>query len=246
MKREAYEIQTAWDARKSTRGIWPVLRGRNAVWHRTDISGLRGILRRGVILPNSENEFPSKHPGQSAHSVGRKLGAVSTFDFDTLDRQSVFRSASHWQRFLLHFDPTIFIRLNPAIRSRAEFIGVDAVLPDEVMRGLKEGEVPFIRVHIPYVEAYHIGPVPADLIDGILLIDTHSGYNWRFIELDLTSELMIQIEAIGAGWREEAEARATAEFQERIELAVTRFERHRKNSAATFARIRRQQAEVKK
>lgn len=152
---EDYEIQS-W--RHSTISkIYPKLRG--GLFHRTNISGYRGIKKSGNILPN-RGLFPFSYP-QSETYFAFSRGYISLFDFELASDRDCISIHHTWDHFFFDGKPiTIVFRLNRDYLSQK-------LIPNS--SGSKWGE-PNHRSYIPYVEAWYPEPIPFNVIDDFIIV----------------------------------------------------------------------------
>lgn len=150
---------------------------KHRLFHCTSIEGLRGIERDGCIRYN-DGAFQSSDP-QSADGHGRRITAISLFDFESASESEIVDQESLWLYFLSHFDPiTAVILLNSNLR---ENIILHA--------GAKsERDHP---MYIPYVEAWFRDSISVGSIDGVLLI-----YGQNLDDFEAFNQLDNAIEAL--------------------------------------------------
>lgn len=136
--------------------LFPRLRGR--LWHNTSLQALREIRSTGAIEPN-RGQFPFTFP-QTGNSYGFAKGYVSLFDFVTPTEEECIHFYMKWAGFFSHHKPyTVAIDI-AAHRLPGRLVSNEAA----------RLEVGFKKVWIPWVEAWHDGPIPISAFNGYLLI----------------------------------------------------------------------------
>jgi hypothetical protein len=125
--------------------IFPILR--NGIWHTTGPWAMRSMLATDQIRPN-QREFPYSFP-QTANSYGFNKGYVCLFDFGVVAEPEYVRFYERWAEFFERQKPfTVAIELDRAALG-------EKLVPNDVAKR----EVGYKKVWIPYVEAWHIGPI---------------------------------------------------------------------------------------
>lgn len=146
---------------------WELFRGVDALWHKTTLTNLKGIISDRQITPNSGQFKPQF--SQSRVSYSRHLGGVSLLDFDTMSEDDINEHENKY--FGIDAIPAqVFIKI---IRSALEpyllllpndlMANVDArlhALPDAIRKA---------RMRVPAIEAIHLGPVPTSAFAGFIL-----------------------------------------------------------------------------
>jgi hypothetical protein len=147
------------------------------LFHCTSIEGLCGIERDGCIRYN-DGAFQPSYP-KSAHGYGRRITAISIFDFEGASESEIVNQEILWLSFLSYFDPiTAVILLNSNLR---ENIKIPAAVQAERDRPM----------YIPYVEAGFHNSIQVDSIEGVLLVYDKNPDNFKVF-----SRLEEAIEAI--------------------------------------------------
>jgi hypothetical protein len=148
---------------------WRLLRGKNALWHRTSLVALGAILQDGEIKPNTGGWFDREY-GQSDISYARHIDGVSLLD---LDSETEARIEEHVDKYTLisSMPPQVIIELSrnavepsrlllPAVMTKGTDPRLEA-LPIEIRKA---------RMYVPAVEAIHIGPIPTSTFRGFTLV----------------------------------------------------------------------------
>jgi hypothetical protein len=105
------------------------------------------MLATDQIRPN-HREFPYSFP-QTANSYGFYKGYVCLFDFGVVAEPEYVRFYERWAEFFERQKPfTVAIELDRAALG-------EKLVPNDVAKR----EVGYKKVWIPYVEAWHIGPI---------------------------------------------------------------------------------------
>lgn len=140
--------------------VWQELQER--LWHTTSIERLGGILKCGAILPEPdipERERYSTLGGPRWFPYVRSLGGVSLFDFAEFDLKSYSERcpASSWDEFIpirRGWGHAVWIEID---RTKVQGNFISGV---ELIGRWKAGGRG--RRIMPYIEAAHIGALPAD------------------------------------------------------------------------------------
>lgn len=131
---------------------------RHGIWHTTGPSGYLGIRESGAIEP-STGKRPFTFP-QTKNSFALKNGLVSVFDLGSAAEEECVFMSWKWTKFFSHFRPfTVAMELDRATLSAT-------LVPHSACKG-SEGEN---SVWIPWVEAWHRGPVPLLAIKRYLVL----------------------------------------------------------------------------
>ena len=178
--------------------LWARLRGHGHLWHRTALSSLEDILRDREIVPN-EGQFPVTY-GQSNASLGRKIGAVSLFDFDTEAESNVLEHV--WD----YAPKEVLIRIRRDALDQTKLL-----LPSQVSKRAHESSP---AVFVPEVEALYIGSIPASAFIGFILVALNGQLRWK--EEEATADTISILTDIDRRWKAE-KAQETAERHARGE-----------------------------
>ena len=144
---------------------------RRGLWHTTGPRGFAGIRAAGSILPNT-GEFPFTFP-QTGNSFGFHNGYVSLFDLGSAADEELIDCYWKWTEFFFTHEPyTIAIELD---RDRLR----ERLIPNAVAR--TRGST---TVWIPWVEAWHDGPISLTAAKGFILIPKLAGEVVRAVALN--------------------------------------------------------------
>jgi hypothetical protein len=106
-----------------------------------------GIIETGAILPNN-GRFPVTYL-RSNHSYGRRIGAVSLFDFASASLTQIEEFEAQWGAFLYDQRPSIFIEIERRLI-------VDQLTPNQAAWDECRNQC----MWIPCVEAWCRGEIP--------------------------------------------------------------------------------------
>lgn len=215
------EREQVEQGRREFGSVLSLLRGSDSLWHRTSLAGLRGILEAACIYPNDgypkAGRFPMTY-GQSRLSYGRAINAISLFNFDSATEEEILLHSWKWGPFLTDQRPiTVWIdvprsRLDSRLLSSSlDFKGNR--LPYIPTPAGEEHLFPrdtYIPTFIPYVEAWHRGPIAAELFVHFLVfgrpqLTVEYGY------VSARSGALEAISAIAQKWERSRLERATAD-----------------------------------
>ena len=130
------------------------------IWHTTGVRALLDIRSAGAIEPN-RGQFSFTFP-QTANSYALAKGYVSLFDFATPTDEQCISFYMKWAGFFSHHKPcTVAIE-----------VAMDRLPGRFIRNDHAKSEVGFNRVWIPWVEAWHDGPIPLSAFNGYLFIPT--------------------------------------------------------------------------
>ena len=132
---------------------------RNGLWHRTSVDSLAAIFETGAIVPN-DGRFPVTY-SQSNDSYGRKIGAVSLFDFASASLAYIEEFEPVWGKFLYDQQPSILIEISRKVIA-------DRLVPNRA----KWEECGTQYAYIPRVEAWCKGEIPIVAFKRYLVIGT--------------------------------------------------------------------------
>jgi hypothetical protein len=175
------------------------LQGRNSLWHRTNLDGLRGIIQDGHININDGQFAPTT--GHSASSYGRLLKAVSLFDFDTYEVEPILFTANDWRPFLADLKPlTIWIELDRD-KLAPELLDPPLGGPDSERQpfDVKLEGATFTPTAIPFVEAFYQASIPRAAFNGFIVFKwgERSKIGEKVPEGD---DVLSQIEKLSVRW----------------------------------------------
>lgn len=141
------------------------------VWHVTSPQGYLGIRRSGMIGPSS-GMHPMSFP-QTSNSYAMMKQYVSLFDLGSAEVDQCLFMSWKWTTFFSHFRPfTVAFELD-CERIR------EALVPNSEARA----DVAYKKVWIPYVEAWHRGPIPLSAVRRYLVLPS----DYRIDELWLNA-----------------------------------------------------------
>jgi len=137
--------------------ILPILRGN--VFHLTNRSGFKGIIKDGLIRNNKNGELPYTYP-QSARSYARTRGCVSLFDLRTTSDDQLETALNNY-----YF-------LNPSFsENHPTFLILSASLyPALIPWTQARNEDAWREAFIPHVEAFHQGDIPSSNISRVVSV----------------------------------------------------------------------------
>ncbi|MDP2620303.1 MAG: hypothetical protein Q8P46_09010 [Hyphomicrobiales bacterium] len=138
--------------------LWAALKGR--LWHATDLQALEAILSDGTI----RSDLPAK---RYKTALSRKLCGVSLFDFNGTERD-IAKQQGNWLEWLSRPQQG---RLAVWLEINRDALGDSLIDPAEFRAKTDNEGFRSCKV-IPYVEACHVGDVPATSIIGALVIDS--------------------------------------------------------------------------
>lgn len=167
---------------ESVRPLFGTLMTPNSFWHRMSLQAFRSVVHGGYILPSGRG-LQHTYP-QSKECVATKLGAVSLFDFETEQRDRVIEQSIDWLQFMTdQGHPTLVLRLD-----KRSFVEGEVVTQRDLTR---ENRWPMLAAteeggeiaahHIPFVEVWHIGRIPAHKIIGVLVVSNHRISDYELI-----------------------------------------------------------------
>ncbi|CAK0759875.1 putative ASCH domain-containing protein [uncultured Gammaproteobacteria bacterium] len=190
--------------------LWTQLHGHGHLWHCTSLKSLESILRDRKIVPN-EGQFPATY-SQSNASLGRRIGAVSLFDFDTEAESSV---REHIWDYTLR---GVLIRIWRDALDQTKLL-----LPSQV--GKLASEYGQADINIPYVEALHRGPIYVSAFIGFILMTLNP---LRWIKVQANDDAISILTDADKRWkdedelkREEAHAREERSLAELVEESMS-------------------------
>lgn len=151
---ENNEIES-WETNPISK-IYPLLKG--GIFHRTSISGYKGIKERGKIIPN-QGEFLYTYPQSKTYFASSK-GYVCLFDFTTASDYQCISICDTWSGFFFDQEPfTIVLRLSKTYL-------VDKLIPNTSAPKLGDPEY---KGYIPYIESWYPEPIPYEAIEGLII-----------------------------------------------------------------------------
>ena len=145
---------------------------RPGLWHVTGLRGYLGIRETGAIEP-STNRHPQTFP-QTANSYALHKGYVSLFDLAAPPLEKLVDFSSRWTSFWHHFSP-----MSIAMEVTREAVAATLVPNEDALK-----EVGSTKVFFPWVEAWHIGPIPLSAIRRYLLIPYGNSTQYRWLTAD--------------------------------------------------------------
>ena len=195
--------------------LYARLRRSGFFWHSTPSPNAIGIIQAGEITPN-RGQFNETF-SQSLSSWSRHLGGVSLFDFD---------GASDEDFDVHHTDYSIFgpvpgrvlIKIDRGALQPSNLIvptQFHATPPDPRLGG----EPAYKRMRVPYLEAVHIGPVPARAFLGFHLTAYDDDGNLLSQEFDPGPDVAETMQAVIDTWTEE-DTRRKAERHARGDMRL--------------------------
>jgi hypothetical protein len=209
--------------------LMPLLRGRRSLWHRTDIEGMRAILKDGAIRPN-DGTLPSGYiTSEDVGHAGYRFGAVCLLDFDTAPLKDVYWAAQHWHQFLSSFNPATVV-----FELARDALATDALIQQDrpnwmppQHRSARQGD--HYPHWIPHVEAWHRGPIPLSAVGEVFVFRSGSGD--KFERVILFADAVSTVEAFAARWaKEDAESTARAIAAGGIDIAAALAAARRRRS----------------
>lgn len=224
---------------------WRLLRGKGALWHRTSLTGLAGILQDGEIRPNTDGRFDCDY-GQSDISYARHIGGVSLLDFDS---ETETRITEHADKYTLigSMPPQVIIELACSSLEPSRLLlpaviteGIDArldALPLEIRKA---------RMYVPAVEAIHIGPISTSAFRGFTLVARNDAGKrvWKSFPVTAVAEM----HAASTEWIEKSAADRAARHARGdftiAELMPDRSPPKRQRTAAEILAVRKQLREA--
>lgn len=188
---------------EQTAETWRLLRGKGALWHRTSLAGLAGILQDGAIRPNTDGRFDCEY-GQSDICYARYLGGVSLLDFDS---ETEARIREHADKYTLigWMPPQVIIEL-----TRSSLESSRLLLPADLTKGIDTRldalppEIRKARMYVPAVEAIYVGPISTSVFSGFTLVAMDdAGRNlWKSFPVAAVDEM----QATSTEWIEKSAA----------------------------------------
>jgi hypothetical protein len=180
--------------------LLPHLRGHGALWHRASLQTFRKVAASGYIKPNNgEFENATNH---SAYSYGRKIGAVSLFDFDAYTKEDVLHLAHHWYPVLRNAQLRDEV-VAPVARIDMGKLDSTLLVPYEQVR---RQDVFLHYILVPYVECWYRGPLPVGAIVEYLVLHKRKDV---FRIVPGGPGAIREIEKLEADWREEEKREVT-------------------------------------
>jgi hypothetical protein len=154
------------------------LRGSGALYHRTSVESLGGILATGFVFPNVDRFVFTTC--QSQNSYGRLCGAVCLFDFDTEPLDRIWMYLGDWASLLTDMGPaTVLIEI-----AREKLDASKLLLPGSITGNacprvtLPDGSYG-CPVVAPWVEAVYHEPVPVSAFHRYVVVRAGGEYEHR-------------------------------------------------------------------
>jgi len=133
--------------------LWGRLNGR--LWHATSLVALRQIFGDGRIEPSAQSKYPE--------SFSQKMNGISLFDFGPTSRHD-WGQYNNWSRWFGHewrSNLSVWLQINrDSLRQK---------LWDAEASRIENKRMGYPKF-IPGVEACHVGPIPFNCIQAILLV----------------------------------------------------------------------------
>ncbi|WP_165765573.1 hypothetical protein [Burkholderia puraquae] len=207
------------EGRERVAHLMPVLRQPDTLWHRTDIAGLKSILADGAIRPN-DGTIPSQYTtSEDVGHAGYRFGGVCLFDFHSPALDDVYWAAQHWHQFFSQCHPlTIVFEIARDRLNEAALILQSGKCWMPPLYHPPRGGAHYPR-WIPYVEAWHRGPI--SLQDARRILAFRSGSDDKFDQVEIGTETSSDVERLAAEWTASCEAkRARALAEGGIDLVA--------------------------
>jgi hypothetical protein len=168
--------------RSPVREFWDILRP--GIWHATSPAGFEGILATKSIEPNPGDRsfsFP-----QTGNSYALATGGVALFDFGSSSEEECISCHWKWTDFFYQWKPVTFV------------LGLErtAICAGLVANAQARREVGFSKVWIPWVEAWHKGPIPLAAIEKVLLV-LPSSLKYELFTLAEAAEVLQRLRGSG-------------------------------------------------
>jgi hypothetical protein len=179
--------------------IYARLRQPGCLWHSTPAPNAIGIIRSGEITPNC-GQFTDTFP-QSQVSWSRRLGGVSLFDCDGVSDEE-FEVHHTDYKILTSVPGRVLIKIDRNALDPANLITprqFRASPPDPRLGGEPVGR----HMRVPYLEAVHLGPVPARSFVGFHLTAYDDDRNLLSREFDPGPDLLETMQAVVESWTDE-------------------------------------------
>jgi hypothetical protein len=207
--------------------LYATLRQPGFLWHSTPALNAIDIIRSGEITPN-RGQFAETFP-QSRVSWSRRLGGVSLFDCDGVSDEE-FEVHHTDYKILASVPGRVLIKIERKALEPTNLITprqFHASPPDPRLGGVPVGR----HMRVPYLEAVHLGPVPARAFVGFCLTAYDDDRNFLSREFEPGPELSETMQAVIGSWTDEftrrkAERHARGEIRLEEVLADVAAERH--------------------
>ena len=195
--------------RRRVEELMALLRGHSRLWHRTNIEGLAGILADLAIRP-SDGSFKRRYTG----GLCSLNGGVCLFDFDKATMNEIHQAAVHWEHILREHGPSaVLLRINPVELDKDNIRSSNYEALSKTI-----AETGRSANFIPYVEAYHVGPIPVGCVDAFFSFRLN-GSRYEYVDLGPRSSAIACAEAKAAEWAAEERDRQTRMTGVEIDLA---------------------------
>ncbi len=188
-----------------------LLRGAGSLWRSESVDNLRAILASGAILPNVNGRFAPLW----GEGYGSSINAVCLFDLDTASEDEIFLTAQSWRNFLTDIKPaTVWIEI-PRVR-----LDPSLVEPPFPRKGVQSPTGPTSR-RIPYVEAWHCGPIAVSTFSRYLVFGKPGDSEMiEHCSVPAGPGAFEEITAIVTDWTQRIEARSVAFNKELAERSA--------------------------
>ncbi len=203
--------------------LMPMVRGHGFLWHCTGPDAFYSIMRDGAIRPSSDV------PAEWQSSMGRRLGAVCLFDFDSHPEHCAFYSGAaadvcNWFGWSPQHVAAVCIAIDRAKLDPSKILDVEgacAVVGSENRWKFKQmGEL----------ERWHVGPLPVAVFARLYIAKSKT---LEHVEIPLDGREVETIRAMAAPWEEEA-SRPYVPGPDEIDFGKVMAEVERRRSGDRF------------
>ncbi|MFV0673055.1 hypothetical protein [Variovorax sp. tm] len=134
------------------------------------------------------------------------------FDFDTAPIEDVYWAAQHWHQFLSSYPVTVVLELS------REALATDAMIEQEGPNWMPPryqppgNSSPHYPRWIPFVEAWHKGPISLDAVCRVFSFRAYSGD--KFEDVSPITTAIAAIEKLAGNWAAEDEKARSREISD--------------------------------
>jgi hypothetical protein len=209
------------EGRKLLGHMMPMLRGHGFLWHCTGPGAFYSIMRDGAIGPSSDV------PAAWQSSMGRRLGAVCLFDFDSRPEHCAYYSGAtadvgNWFGWSLQHVASVCIAIERAKLDPSKVLDVEgacaAISPEKRWDYKQMGEL----------ECWHVGPLPVAAFTRLYIAKSGT---LDHVEIPLDGREVETVRGLVAPWEEER-ARPYVPGPDEIDFGKIMAEVDRRRSGA--------------
>ncbi|MDY6949667.1 MAG: hypothetical protein SXG53_28655 [Pseudomonadota bacterium] len=189
--------------------LYPLVAG--SIYHTTSMLHFCGIVESGAIVADAPvRAHPCVRPGFECQS--QRTGTIALFDFRDVDRSCAVSQERHWAPFFCRHEARVILRLSASVVA-------PNLMPSSTPPTAEVDGTRFVPKWIPFVEAWHPGPIAFSAVMAVLLYD---GWNNRGFDLLEPGPTLVKRVASRVDNYRRCYARRPKSFSERLAEAMRR------------------------